>query len=234
MKSHPEFTADLTGFHGVAPIFPLPNVVLYPYTALPLRVFEDRYREMVAHALADERLIAMALLKPGWQADYEGRPDIHEMVCLGRITADERFESGEFNIIVTGIHRAVVVEELESDLPYRVGHLELYRDFYPVDPLVNREVRHHELMLNFRKLFPRSRADSLFSQVLEAGIPLGVACDLLASALRLGLPEKQMLLEELDVDLRSDLLLEKIRERLPTEAASLPRNRIYPPTFSRN
>ncbi len=57
------------------------------------------------------------------------------MVCLGRITADERFDSGEFNIIVTGIHRAVVVEELENDLPYRVGHLEFpYRDFYAVDP----------------------------------------------------------------------------------------------------
>ncbi|MBI3865977.1 MAG: LON peptidase substrate-binding domain-containing protein [Planctomycetia bacterium] len=234
MKSHPEFTADLTGFHGTAPIFPLPNVVLYPYTALPLRVFEPRYREMVTTALAEERLIAMALLKPGWEHNYEGRPAIHEMVCLGRITADERFDSGEFNIIVTGIHRAVVVEELQKDLLYRVGQLELYRDFYPVDPLVNREVRHHELMLNFRKLFPKSRADSLFSQVLEAGIPLGVACDLLASALRLNLADKQMLLEELDVDLRSDLLLQKIRERLPAESTAPERNRIYPPAFSRN
>lgn len=234
MKSHPEFTADLTGFRGVAPIFPLPNVVLFPCTALPLRIFEDRYREMVAQALSEERLIAMALLKPGWEPDYDGRPEIHEMVCLGRITADEKFDSGEFNIVVTGIHRAVVVDELENDLPYRVGHLELYRDFYAADPLVNREVRHHELMRNFRKLFPMSRADSLFSQVLEAGIPLGVACDLLAAALRLNLADKQSLLEELDVDVRSDLLLEKIRERLPADAVAQPSSRIYPPTFSLN
>lgn len=234
MKSHPEFTADLTGFNGVAPVFPLPNVVLYPCTALPLRIFEPRYREMVAQALSAERFLAMALLKPGWEPDYEGRPEIHEMVCLGRITADERFDSGEYNIIVTGIHRAVVTEELENDLPYRVGHLELYRDYYPADPLVNRDARQHELLANFRKLFPRTRADSLFSQVLDAGIPLGVACDLLASALRLAPAEKQMLLEELDVDVRSGVLLEKIRERLPAEAASPFKSRIYPPTFSRN
>jgi hypothetical protein len=115
-----------------------------------------------------------------------------------------------------------------------VGHLELYRDFYAADPLVNRETRHHELMLNFRRLFPRSRADSLFSQVLDAGIPLGVACDLLAAAIRLSLGDKQLLLEELDVDLRSDLLLEKIRERLPAGVASPSSGRIYPPTFSLN
>ncbi len=83
-------------------------------------------------------------------------------------------------------------------------------------------------------LLPRSRADSLFSQVLEAGIPLGVACDLLSAALRLSLADKQMLLEELDVDVRSDLLLEKIRERLPAEIAAPAASRIYPPTFSMN
>src|SRR5580704_10233439 len=210
MKSYPEFAADLTGFTGVVPIFPLPNVVLFPYTALPLRIFEERYKRMIETAIADQRLVAMALLKPGWEPHYEKRPAVHEMVCLGRITADERFESGEFNIVVTGIHRGVITEELQTDLPYRTAQLELYRDFYSIDPLVNRDVRHHELLLNFRKLFPKSRADSLFSQVLEADIPLGVTCDLLASAVSLKLSDRQMLLEELDVDSRSDLLLAKI------------------------
>ena len=233
MKSNPEFAADLTGFTGVVPIFPLPNVVLFPYTALPLRIFEERYRRMVETAIAEERLVAMTLLKPGWEPHYDKRPAVHEMVCLGRITADERFDSGEYNIVVTGIHRGVITEELPSDLPYRTAQLELYGDFYSIDPLVNREVRHHELLLNFRKLFPKSRADSLFSQVLEADIPLGVTCDLLASAVGLSLGDKQMLLEELDVDSRSDLLLDKIRERMPADAAQH-RLRAYPPSFSLN
>jgi Lon protease-like protein len=233
MKSYPEFAADLTGFTGVVPIFPLPNVVLFPCTALPLRIFEERYRRMVEAVLAEERLIAMALLKPGWEPHYEKRPAVHEMVCLGRITADERFESGEYNIVVTGIHRGVITEELQTDLPYRTAQLELYRDYYAIDPLVNREMRQHELLVNFRRLFPKSRADSLFSQVLEADIPLGIICDLLAAAVRLSLDDKQMLLEELDVDSRSDVLLERIRDRIPVEGAR-PRTRTYPPSFSLN
>src|SRR5207248_2473991 len=112
------------------------------------------------------------------------------MVCLGRINADERLPGGEFNIVMTGLHRAVVVSEPESDLPYRLGKLELYRDFYASQPTVNRDTRNRELLLNFRRLFPRSRADSLFSQVLEADLPLGVTCDLLAAALRIGMADK--------------------------------------------
>jgi Lon protease-like protein len=233
MKSDPEFAADLTGFTGVVPIFPLPNVVLFPYVALPLRIFEERYRKMVADALEDERLIAMALLRPGWETSTVPNPAIHGMVCLGRITADERFPSGEFNIVVTGVQRAIVVDELESDLPYRLARLELYRDFYGAAPAVSRETRHHELLLNFRRLFPRTRADSLFAQVLEAGLPLGVTCDLLAAALRVAAAEKQALLEEVDVDLRSELLLDKIHELLPE---TLPERvgRRFPPTFSMN
>ena len=233
MTAYPEFAADLTGFKGVVPIFPLPNFVLFPYVALPLHVFEDRYRRMVEDALAQERLIAMALLRPGWETSGDPAPAIHEMVCLGRITAEERCSSGEYNIVVTGIHRGVVVAEPQTDLSYRLGKLELYRDFYAAQPLVNRDVRHHELLINFRQLFPKSRADSLFSQVLEADMPLGVICDLLAAALKIGLAEKQMLLEELDVDLRSDLLLEKLRELAPD--CRLERTvRRFPPSFSVN
>ena len=52
------------------PIFPLPNVVLFPNVFLPLHIFEPRYRDMVTEALGGDRLIGMVLLKPGWQADY--------------------------------------------------------------------------------------------------------------------------------------------------------------------
>ena len=80
---------------------------------------------------------------------------------------------------------------------------------------------------------PGSRADSLFSQVLEADIPLGVTCDLLAAALKIGLAEKQMLLEEVDVDLRSDLLLERIRRLVPPPVLERLVRR-FPPSFSVN
>ena len=234
MKSHSEFTADLSDFHGVAPLFPLPNVVLFPYTALPLRVFEERYCQMVAETLEEGRWIAMALLKPGAEEDSDEPPAIHDTVCLGRITTDQRLESGEYNIIVTGVQRAVIVEEFDDGLPYRTAEIDVYKDFYAINPLVDRESRHTELMINFRRLFPNAKSDSLFSQVLDAGIPLGVACDLLASALRLSVADRQLLLEEIDVDLRSDLLLDKICKQLPPSSLTTIFQRRYPPTFSLN
>jgi Lon protease-like protein len=63
------------------PIFPLPNVVLFPNVFLPLHIFEPRYKEMVADALAGDRIIGMALLRPGWEGDYEGRPPIYPVGC---------------------------------------------------------------------------------------------------------------------------------------------------------
>jgi Lon protease-like protein len=233
MMTDPEFAADLTGFTGVAPLFPLPNVVMFPHVALPLHVYEPRYQQMVADVLDEGRLIAMALLKPGWEPEYEGEPAIHEMVCLGRITADERLESGKFNIVVTGIHRAVVVEEVDSDLPYRLARLELYRDFYSREPLVDHKSRQAELLQLFRRLFPRTRSDSLLSQVLEADLPLGVLTDLVAAVLKVEPIQKLPLLEELDVDLRSDLLLDQLRRLAATQRTTGGR-RMFPPTFSSN
>ena len=63
-----EIDAELKDFSGLAPIFPLPNVVLFPNALLPLHIFEPRYRQMTADALEGERLIAMALLRPGWES----------------------------------------------------------------------------------------------------------------------------------------------------------------------
>ena len=58
------------------PIFPLPDVMLFPGATRPLHIFEARYREMVADALEGDRLIGMVMLQPGYEADYEGRPPV--------------------------------------------------------------------------------------------------------------------------------------------------------------
>ena len=58
------FDADvcLKQFTGYAPMFPLPNGVLFPHLVLPLHIFEDRYREMTADTLAGDRMLALAML----------------------------------------------------------------------------------------------------------------------------------------------------------------------------
>jgi uncharacterized protein len=75
---------DAATFCGVARLFPLPNLVLYPHVMQPLHIFEERYREMLEDALAGDRLIAMAVLEPGYEHDYDSRPPIGEYACLGK------------------------------------------------------------------------------------------------------------------------------------------------------
>ena len=93
------------------PLFPLPNVVLFPNVFLPLHIFEPRYREMVADALAGDRLIGMVLLRPGWEHDYEGRPPVYPIGCSGVITHVERLADGRYNIVLRGLERFRIVEE---------------------------------------------------------------------------------------------------------------------------
>jgi uncharacterized protein len=100
------------------PLFPLPNVVLFPNVFLPLHIFEPRYREMVADALAADRMIGMVLLRPGWDRDYEGRPPIYPIGCSGVMTHVERLDDGRFNIVLRGLERFRVVDE-NHDLSYR-------------------------------------------------------------------------------------------------------------------
>src|ERR671935_1366133 len=93
------------------PIFPLPNVVLFPNVFLALHIFEPRYREMVADALAADRMIGMVLLRPGWEKDYEGRPPVYPIGCSGVMTHVERHSDGRYNIVLRGLKRFRILEE---------------------------------------------------------------------------------------------------------------------------
>ncbi len=99
---------------SVIPIFPLPNVVLFPGVFLPLHIFEPRYRAMVRDALAGDRIIGMALLQPGWDHDYEGRPAVYPVGCSGLITHADRLSDGRYNIVLQGVEKFRIVEEQES------------------------------------------------------------------------------------------------------------------------
>jgi Lon protease-like protein len=93
------------------PIFPLPNVVLFPNVFLPLHIFEPRYRQMVAEALDGDRIIGMVLLRPGYEADYDGAPPVYATGCSGLITHVERLEDGRYNLVLRGIEKFTIHRE---------------------------------------------------------------------------------------------------------------------------
>src|SRR5438552_10479372 len=88
------------------PLFPLPNVVLFPRAILPLHIFEERYKAMTADAIAGDKQIAMALLQPGWEKNYYGRAAIDRVVCVGTIVSHERLTDGKYNFLLQGHSRA--------------------------------------------------------------------------------------------------------------------------------
>ena len=105
------------------PVFPLPNVVLFPNVFLPLHIFEGRYREMVADALSGDRIIGMVLLQPGFEVGYEGRPPIYSIGCAGVITHAEPMADGRYNIVLRGLEKFRVTDESPGK-PYRIAHIE--------------------------------------------------------------------------------------------------------------
>jgi Lon protease-like protein len=116
-------TAAANALPPEIPLFPLPDVVLFPGVSRPLLIYEPRYREMVADALKGDRVIGMVLLRPGFEKDYEGRPPIYGIGCAGTIEDYELFSDGRYAILLRGLTTFRVVSE-DQRKPYRLARVE--------------------------------------------------------------------------------------------------------------
>lgn len=222
---------QLAAFTGSAPLFPLPDVVHFPHLLLPLHIFEPRYRQMVNDSLSDRRLIAMALLKPGW-ATTEGSPPIHDTVCLGRITAEQHTADGRYYLVLQGLSRARILAEERNERPYRVAALELHPDPEATGSDDIASAQRRRLIRAFRRLFPQHDLDRVLRRAIDEAVPLGVLCDVLADAMSLDAQCAQRVLAEFDINRRCRLVLrlihQKLNHRLKTISAP------WPPEFSLN
>ena len=100
----------------VIPLFPLPTTVFYPNTSLSLHIFEPRYRNMVADALNGKGEIGMILLKPGWESDYQGTPEVMTIGCLGKIEHHSELPEGKYNILLSGLYRFRILNEIKGKI----------------------------------------------------------------------------------------------------------------------
>lgn len=104
-------------------IFPLAGAILLPGMQLPLHIFEPRYRSLVGDALARDRMIGM--IQPKADGKMSGLFDVG---CLGRIEDVEALEDGRYNIVLEGLQRFTVVEELQVKTPFRQIQAELWTE----------------------------------------------------------------------------------------------------------
>ncbi len=219
---------------GVIPIFPLPDKVMLPQEIVPLHIFEPRYRNMIADVMTSERLLGMAMLKPGWEDYYQSKTaPIHEMICVGYVAADQKLRDGRSLIILQGLSRAVIEREIESDVPYRTAQCRIRLDRQSDLPAIDRQHRKQELLYRYLQLLPH------LSLVQNGVVPpectnlsLGRLSDLLASTLSLSADESLRILMELDGDERSELVLDLIKQKL--RSAPKPESIVFPPQFSEN
>ena len=205
------------------PIFPLPNVVLFPIVFLPLHIFEPRYREMVADAIKSDRLIGMALLQPGWEHDYEGRPPVYPVGCSGVITHIDRLPDGRYNIVLRGVERFRIQEE-DHRLSYRRAVVESLPDWQtgPNDKTIirNQRAKLESLLASTieRSIDTASATGSLVDRGHDPKIPTAMADEDLVNALAQYLDleplERQALLEARNLCSRAESLVELLEMKL--------------------
>ena len=182
------------------PIFPLPDVVLFPHTLLPLHIFEPRYREMVRDCLAGDKRLAMALLRPGWENDYYGRPPIYPIAGAGEIIQYEELPDGRFNILLRGTMRIGITAELPADKSYRVARARPLPDRYSdpnpkalADRIERLKVFHLRILSEVQK--GQGEIAKIFSGVKDPGIIL----DRIAGAAVADAETRQRVLEAVEV-----------------------------------
>src|SRR5688500_5729919 len=202
----PDADVDLSA----VPLFPLPSVVLFPRAVLPLHIFEDRYRAMTADALGGDGLIAMALLKPGWEKSYYGKPAIEPVVCVGKIVSHEKLPDGKYNFLLEGQVRARVIRELPIGVVYRVAELSRIEQV-PASEHDLGELRQQLLALFTKSKLARTGVGRQFEQMFQHGWPTADVADLAAFTFLEDVLLKQSLLAEPDIRARVTRTIEALR-----------------------
>lgn len=199
----------------IVPIFPLPDTVFFPKTRLPLRIFEERYRELTRAALAGNRRIVIVLLQEGWESDPSGNPPVHRVACLGEIAACKELKDGRYHLVLAGRHRVRLVREIEHS-PYRLAEVERIDESGSDDmsaAIIRRRNRLMGLFMRYTELAERgeSRAAGLVPRrSFEALV------NLVAATLNLPAEDKQRLLEIDDIAVRCDAVLPLLQRHVET------------------
>jgi Lon protease-like protein len=229
-----DFNFNPAAFSGVARLFPLPNLVTFPHVMQPLHIFEPRYRAMLEEAIAEDGLIGMANLSPGWENDYEGRPPIRPIACLCRVATHHRTEEGTYNVLLVGLKRIKIVRQLPPQKLFREAEVELLDDVYPADNQPQRQALQRRLVRCFRRVLPKlAMPQGQIEHLLSTQVSLGMLTDIVAYTLQLDQKIKEDLLAQPLPDLRALLLLECLEA--PAKEAAMPRGtRGFPPEFSVN
>tara|TARA_B000000532_G_scaffold102913_1_gene82633 strand:+ start:164 stop:805 length:642 start_codon:yes stop_codon:yes gene_type:complete len=130
------------------PIFPLSNFIIFPKTTVPLNIFEPRYIQMIDDSMKSNRYIGM--IQPKKSGDLK-KPDLHKVGCIGKITSFNETEDGRYLIVLNGVCRYEVINEISSDKLYRECEIE-FKNFSKDLVEQEEQIKFSELKQVFNKL----------------------------------------------------------------------------------
>jgi Lon protease-like protein len=191
------------------PLFPLPNLVFFPQTRLPLHVFETRYRHLIADAIASDQRFGIVLLQPGFEADYFGAPPVHACGTVAHIEQTVTLDDGRYNILVHGVTRFRILDEVSRE-PYRLARVVAQRQVErDTGAAYAQRMWLTELSQQYLHFLPEQGA---VPEIASAG--LEALTNALIMSLALDVAEKQRLLEIDDLVARAERVADELQGRI--------------------
>ena len=190
---------------NILPVFPLSNFIIFPRTTVPLNIFEPRYIEMIDNSMKTNRLIGMIQPKKSGQLK---KPDLYKIGCAGKITSFNETDDGRYLIILNGICRFKIMDELNNDNLYRECEVN-YDDFLKDLNAKSEEIKFSDLNLifqNLKGLFKKQGYEINWNEIEKQSLDQTI--NTLSMASPFSLEEKQVLLESKDLTIRKDRLKE--------------------------
>ena len=190
---------------SILPVFPLSNFIIFPRTTVPLNIFEPRYIEMIDNSMKTNRLIGMIQPKKSGQLK---KPDLYKIGCAGKITSFNETDDGRYLIILNGICRFKIMDELNNDNLYRECEVK-YDDFLKDLNENSEEIKFSDLNLifqNLKGLFKKQGYEINWKEIEKQSLDQTI--NTLSMASPFSLEEKQVLLESKDLTIRKDRLKE--------------------------
>jgi Lon protease-like protein len=171
---------------------------------------------MVEDALHGDRLIAMALLRPGWEEVYGSAPAVYPIGCAGRIEDEVRLPDGRFNIRLRGLARVEIVDFIQEH-PYRVASVQILEDSHEADgPAVDGDKK--RLFAACAGLLQEMSGAEARPMAITSDIPFAAAVNTLCQNLAIEPEMRRTLLELGDVRERCRALIDILSERWKTLA----------------
>ncbi len=193
-------------------VFPLHGVVVLPGTPAPFHIFEPRYKALVGDALRGDRILAVPGLF-GKSDAHALRPPLRAVCGAGIIEAEERHDDGRYDIVVRGVARVRLLEELTPAKLYREFKAEILQDVLPAGgarALSGELEALRQLVFELSTKLPKeSGATQLAEAVAQMKEPSAIV-DLVAAAAVSDPDARQRALEELDVARRLELVVSEV------------------------